>query len=90
MEVGAYQTHRVVRLGMARVHLGSHLADQSDSDMDLLGHQGHQKEDSHQAGTDRVEGSLAAVVGVAGLAARHPGEAETAVPIAHVVLAEGA
>jgi hypothetical protein len=90
MEVGAYRTHRAVRLGMARVHLGSHLADQSDFGMDPLGHQGRQREDSHQAGTDRAEGSLAAVAGAAGLAAHHPGEAETVVPIAHVVLAKGA
>jgi hypothetical protein len=83
--------HQVGRLGMAPVHQGSHLVDQSDSDMDLLalqGHQGRRREDNHRAGTDHVEESLAAVAGAAGLAARHPDEAATAVPIAHIVLAK--
>jgi hypothetical protein len=83
MEVGAYRTHQVVRLGTVLVHQAeSHLAGQSGSGMDLLGHQGRQKEDSHRAGTDREGESLAAVADAAGLAAGHLDVAETAAPIA--------
>jgi hypothetical protein len=89
-EVGAYRTHQEVHLGTVPVHQGreSHLADQSGSGMGLQGHQGRRKEDSHRAGTDHEEGSLAAVADAAGLAAGHLDVAATVVPIAHAVLAK--
>jgi hypothetical protein len=90
MEVEAYRTHQVVRLGTVRVRQGqeSHLVDQTGSDMALQGHQGRRKEDSHRAETDREVESLAAVADAAGLAVGHLDVAETGVPIAHTVLAK--
>lgn len=82
----AYHMHRVVLLGRVPVHLihlEIHLADQIDLEMGPRDHQGRQREDSHLAETDHVVESWGAVVVVvaAGLVARSPDEAGTAVPI---------
>jgi hypothetical protein len=70
--------------GMVQDRQGSHLEDQSGSDMGLRGHQGRQREDSHRAGTGHVGGSCGAVAADAADLAAHPDEAATAVPIVNV------
>jgi hypothetical protein len=83
--VEACQRRRADLQGMVQVRPGTHLGDQSGSGTGL---QGHRMEGTRQVGTDHAEGSLAVVAAdAAGLAAHCLDEAETAVPIAHVVSA---
>ena len=78
MEVAACQIHQVGRRETVQGQEGSRPEDQSGSDMDLLGHRGHQMEDRHPEEIDHVEGNSA----VAGL-----DETVTVVPVTRVLSA---
>jgi hypothetical protein len=79
--------HQVAPRETVQVHRGSHREDQNGSDMgllDLLGHQGRRREDSHPEETGHVTGSCAVVAAGAADLAERPDEAATVVPIADV------
>ena len=86
----ACQTRRAVLVGKVQGRQDrreSHLVeDQSGSGMDQ-GHQGHRKEDSHQAESDHVGESSGVVVDAADLVEQCLDEAGPVVPDADIALA---